>query len=182
MMSRGPATETPRTNGTPLPAQTGAATCASRIPIPCAVMGTKRRARPPKDERRSPLFKPRLAAGLFFFVGRSARHRAAPNNGNPPPHACGVVSAWGTAGWESPSTCIATWLRACRKALSRWLTMRWRRPYRNAPKRLGSSWDSNRGVATTLPSYYFTDLGHVAEWLRNGLQIHLFRLTFRCSF
>jgi hypothetical protein len=25
-------------------------------------------------------------------------------------------------------------------------------------------------VATTRPSYYFKDLGHVAEWLRNGLQ------------
>ena len=25
-------------------------------------------------------------------------------------------------------------------------------------------------MATTRPSYYFKDLGHVAEWLRNGLQ------------
>src|SRR5437016_5032666 len=55
MTWRGPATETPRTSGTPLPARTDAATCASRIPIPCAVMDTKRRARPPKNERRPPL-------------------------------------------------------------------------------------------------------------------------------
>ena len=35
---------------------------------------------------------------------------------------------------------------------------------------LGSSRVAKRGVATTLPSRHFKALGHVAEWLRNGLQ------------
>ena len=39
-----------RMNGMPPPAQTDAATCASRTPTPCAAMGTKRRAHPQKDE------------------------------------------------------------------------------------------------------------------------------------
>src|SRR5438874_4638422 len=76
MTWRGPATETPRTSGTPLPARTDAATCASRIPIPCAVMDTKRRARPPKNERRSPLILSPAPLRGFFFADRSARHWA----------------------------------------------------------------------------------------------------------
>jgi hypothetical protein len=55
MTSSGPPQQTSHGNGMALPAPTDAAICASRIPIPCAVMGTKRRAHPPKDERRSTL-------------------------------------------------------------------------------------------------------------------------------
>jgi hypothetical protein len=72
MTSSGPPPmQTPRSNGTPLPAQTGAATCASRIPIPCAVTGTKRHAHPPKNERRSSLTLSPPMRG-FSFAGRSA--------------------------------------------------------------------------------------------------------------
>src|SRR5262245_27268902 len=52
-----------RGNGTPLPAPTSAAACASRIPTPCAVMVTKRRVR---NEGRSPLILSPAPAGLFF--------------------------------------------------------------------------------------------------------------------
>ena len=69
-----------RGSGTPLPARTDAATCASRIPIPCAVMDTKRRARPPKNERRSPLSLSPAPLRGFFFAARSARHRDAGNH------------------------------------------------------------------------------------------------------
>ena len=76
MTWRGPATETPRLNGMPPPARTDAATCASRTPTRCAVMGTKRRARPPKNERRSPLILSPAPLRGFFFVPRARQgHR-----------------------------------------------------------------------------------------------------------
>ena len=71
MTFSGPPLQSSHGNGMALPAPIDAATCASRIPIPCAVMGTKRRA----NERHivsDP--KPRPDAGLFF-AGCSARHR-----------------------------------------------------------------------------------------------------------
>ena len=76
MTSRGPLRETSRGNGMALQARTDAATCASRTPTRCAVMDTKRRARPPRDERRSLVnSKPRPLGGAFF--GRSARLRGS---------------------------------------------------------------------------------------------------------
>ena len=80
------------------------------------------------------------------------------------------ASAWDTPASGSRWTCIGMWSLACRRPRWLWLTTRWRRPYRGAPKLLGSSWVSNRGVATTRPSRHIKYLGHVAEWLRNGLQ------------
>jgi hypothetical protein len=61
--SNGPHRQTGHGNGTGLPAQTGAATCASRIPIPCAGTGIKRRV---KIERSSLLlFSAPLRRGFF---------------------------------------------------------------------------------------------------------------------
>jgi hypothetical protein len=57
-------------NGTGLPAQTGAATCASRTSTPCAGTDTKRRV---KNERRLLLIFSPAPAGLFF----AARHGIA---------------------------------------------------------------------------------------------------------
>src|SRR5262249_50815183 len=50
-----PQTLPSRTNGTPLLARINAAICALPTSIPCVVMDTNRHARPPKDERRSPI-------------------------------------------------------------------------------------------------------------------------------
>jgi hypothetical protein len=72
MTSSGPPLQTSHGNGMALPAPIDAATCASRIPIPCAVMGTKRRAHPPKNERRSSLTLSPAPMRGFSFAGRSA--------------------------------------------------------------------------------------------------------------
>ena len=77
MTSSGPPLQTSHGDGMALPAPIDAATCASRIPIPCAVMGTKRRAHPPKNERRSPLTLSPAPMRGFSFAGRSARHQSA---------------------------------------------------------------------------------------------------------
>jgi hypothetical protein len=81
MTSSGRPLQTNHGNGMALPAPIDAATCASRIPIPCAVMDTKRRAHPPKDERRSTLIlSPASLRGFFlqtarpFGEPRNARH------------------------------------------------------------------------------------------------------------
>jgi len=73
MTSSGPPLQTSHGNGMALPAPIDAATCASRIPIPCAVMGTKRRAHPPKNERHSPLALSPAPMRGFFFSDCSAR-------------------------------------------------------------------------------------------------------------
>jgi hypothetical protein len=52
-----------RGNGTPLRARIGGATCASRTPIPCAVMVSKHRVR---NERRSPLTPKPRRCGAFL--------------------------------------------------------------------------------------------------------------------
>jgi hypothetical protein len=68
MTFSGPPLQISHGNGMALPAPIDAVTCASRIPIPCAVMGTKQRAHLPKNERHivsDP--KPRSAAGLFLY-------------------------------------------------------------------------------------------------------------------
>jgi hypothetical protein len=56
-----PQTLPSRMNGTPLPARTDAATCASRTPTPCAVMVSIR------NERRSPLILSPAPSGAFFL-------------------------------------------------------------------------------------------------------------------
>ena len=82
MMSRGPATDRRRLNGMPPPARTDAATCASRTRTRCAVMGTKRRAHPPKNERLSPLtLSPASMRGFSLQAARYATARPA----RPPP-------------------------------------------------------------------------------------------------
>jgi len=60
-----PPMQTSHGNGMALRAQTGAATCASRTLTPCAVMGTKRRARR-RNERRSLLISSPARSGAFF--------------------------------------------------------------------------------------------------------------------
>ena len=92
MTWRGPATETHRTSGTPPPARTDAATCASRIPTRCAVMGTKRRARPPKNERRSPLILSQAPRRGFSLWNQAPRPKLCQ---------CGRPSS------AIPSTCLA---------------------------------------------------------------------------
>jgi hypothetical protein len=58
-----PQTLPSRMNGTPLPARTDVAICASRTPIPCAVMVSKNRVR---NERRSPLILSPAPSGAFL--------------------------------------------------------------------------------------------------------------------
>jgi hypothetical protein len=72
MTSSDPPLQTSHGNGMALPAPIDAATCASRIPIPCGVMGTKRRAHPQKDERRLTLILSPASLRGFFLAGRSA--------------------------------------------------------------------------------------------------------------
>jgi hypothetical protein len=72
MTFSGPPLQTSHGNGMALPAPIDAATCASRIPIPCAVMGIKRRARLPKNERHLSLILSPAARRGFFFVGRNS--------------------------------------------------------------------------------------------------------------
>jgi hypothetical protein len=74
MTFSGPPMQTSHGNGMALRAQTGAATCASRTLTPCAVMGTKRRARR-RNERRSLLISSPALSGAFFC--RSTRAIAA---------------------------------------------------------------------------------------------------------
>src|SRR5262249_6837627 len=67
-----------RGNGMALLARTDAATCASRIPIPCAVMGTKRRARRRNEQRSLLISSPALGGAFFgapFLRLRRKRHR-----------------------------------------------------------------------------------------------------------
>jgi hypothetical protein len=66
-----PQTLPSRTNGTPLLARINAAICALPTSIPCVVMDTNRRVRPPKDERHSPLILSPAPLRGFFFAGRS---------------------------------------------------------------------------------------------------------------
>jgi hypothetical protein len=76
MTFSGPPLQTSHGNGMALPALIDAAACALPTSTPCADMGTKRRAHPPKNERRSPLLKPRPDAGLFLCgtLGRLAQN------------------------------------------------------------------------------------------------------------